>query len=314
MKDRRSVDDLTIEELEQILRIRKRQARMERLRSYELTGRRLGEHAAPEEVKTPEEDESAAVAYESFLNEETEAGAKPKRHLRDHLLLAVEITAALGLAAILVFTAMSFRQLNEEAASARAEGVAELPTPSPTPPISAIVLPGGHVVMEDGSVRPNLDEVPPQFRPLVEQSWSAPPVAQATPLPGYAVRIRIPALDVDARIMQGIDLPTLNTGSVGQLPGTPNPGENGNIVLAGHNDVFGEVFRYLRDLEPGDEIIIQNSTLQEFVYRVSYWDIVEPDNVSVMDQTPDPIVTLISCYPYLVNTQRIVVVAELVEP
>jgi sortase A len=314
MKDRRLVDDLTIEELEQVLRIKKRQARMERLRSYEQTGRRLGDHGAPEEVRNPDEEESAAVPYESFLNEETEHGGKRKRNLRDHLLLAVEIAAALGLAAILVFTAMSFRELNEEAASARAEGVEELPTASPTPLISAIVLPGGHIVMEDGSVRPNLEEVPPHLRPLVEQSWSAPPVVQATPMPGYAVRIRIPALGVDSRVMQGLDLPTLNQGVVGQLPGTPIPGQNGNIVLAGHNDVYGEVFRDLPLLEPGDEIIIQNSTLQEFVYRVSYSDIVEPDKVSVMDQTPDPIVTLISCYPILVNTHRIVVVAELVEP
>ena len=41
--------------------------------------------------------------------------------------------------------------------------------------------------------------------------------------------------------------------------------------------------------------------------------IVEPTGVSVMDPAPRPTVILISCYPYLVNTQRIVVFGELVE-
>jgi sortase A len=39
---------------------------------------------------------------------------------------------------------------------------------------------------------------------------------------------------------------------------------------------------------------------------------VKPDKVSLMDQTSEAIVTLISCYPYLVDNQRIVVVAKLV--
>jgi len=42
-------------------------------------------------------------------------------------------------------------------------------------------------------------------------------------------------------------------------------------------------------------------------------EIVEPTYVSVMDPTARPTITLISCYPYLVDNQRIVVFAELVE-
>jgi len=39
--------------------------------------------------------------------------------------------------------------------------------------------------------------------------------------------------------------------------------------------------------------------------------VVEPTYVEVMDQTDRPTVTLISCYPYLVDDQRIVVTARL---
>ncbi|MFN3307685.1 MAG: sortase, partial [Anaerolineales bacterium] len=48
-----------------------------------------------------------------------------------------------------------------------------------------------------------------------------------------------------------------------------------------------------------------------FTYVVVSTQIVEPTAVEVMAQTSEPIVTLISCYPYLVDNQRIVVVARL---
>ncbi|HEC23200.1 MAG TPA: hypothetical protein ENI95_09815, partial [Chloroflexi bacterium] len=56
MPDRRSVDDLTIEELEQILRIKKREARMQRLQRFERVGRRRGDLPLPGEP-TPDEAE-----------------------------------------------------------------------------------------------------------------------------------------------------------------------------------------------------------------------------------------------------------------
>jgi sortase A len=46
-------------------------------------------------------------------------------------------------------------------------------------------------------------------------------------------------------------------------------------------------------------------------YVISGWDIVEPTSVEVMAPTDTPTLTLISCYPYLVDNKRIVVTAEL---
>jgi sortase A len=113
-----------------------------------------------------------------------------------------------------------------------------------------------------------------------------------------------------APIVQGDGWEQLKKG-VGQFIGSTNPGERGNLVLSAHNDIFGELFRDLDQLKPGDEIRIQTSS-QEFLYRVTGTRIVEPTEVSVLEPTAKPTITLISCYPYLVNDQRIVVFGELV--
>jgi sortase A len=97
---------------------------------------------------------------------------------------------------------------------------------------------------------------------------------------------------------------------VAQHPGTPNPGDKGNLVLSGHNDIFGEVFRDLDRLKPGDTVIIYTDQ-RAYTYIVVDAQVVEPTQVDVMDPTTQPTVTLISCYPYLVDNKRIVVTARL---
>jgi sortase A len=96
---------------------------------------------------------------------------------------------------------------------------------------------------------------------------------------------------------------------VGQHLGSPNPGSVGNLVLSAHNDVYGEIFRHLDQLKPGDEILVFTQQRQ-YTYIVSGTQIVEPTQVEVMAATSDPTATLISCYPYLKDTQRIVVFTD----
>jgi sortase A len=313
MRDRRVVDDLTIEELEQILLIRKRQARMDRLRQLEQVGRRAGGSPMEDSLEPAKEDDlGARIAFESFLYGGGATRSWKDRSLRDKLLLGVEFTAVIGLVGILVYAALALRDINQEAASAQAHDRADLPTPTATALITAVVLPGGHTPPTDpGGAQPNYDEVPERFRPIVEQAFSGP-VIEPTAGPSAALRIRIPALNppVDAPIVQGDGWEQLIKG-VGQHLGTANPGERGNLVLSAHNDIFGEIFRHLDQLQEGDEIIISTQT-RDYTYRVAYWQTVLPSEVSVMDASTDPIVTLISCYPYLINTERIIVIAELI--
>jgi sortase A len=76
--------------------------------------------------------------------------------------------------------------------------------------------------------------------------------------------------------------------------------------------VFGEIFRHLDRLQEGDEVIVYTNQ-RAFVYVVDQTQVVEPTQVEVMAATQEPVVTLISCYPYLIDNQRIVVTAHLEE-
>jgi len=134
------------------------------------------------------------------------------------------------------------------------------------------------------------------------------------PTPGsqQAIRIQIPAINIDAPVVQGDGWEQLKKG-VAQHIGTPNPGENGNLVLSGHNDVYGEVFRDLDRLNHGDTIILFTNRRQ-YTYVITGTQMVAPTAVEVMAPTTDTRVTLISCHPYLVDIHRIVVTAVLQNP
>jgi sortase A len=84
----------------------------------------------------------------------------------------------------------------------------------------------------------------------------------------------------------------------------------GNLVLSAHNDIFGEIFRRLDELQPGDELQIYTAS-QIFTYVVTGTRIVAPTEVSILAPKDYPSVTLISCYPYLVDNKRIAVFADL---
>jgi sortase A len=220
----------------------------------------------------------------------------------DRGLLLVEIAAVLGLAFVLLNGMNLLRSLNAEVSAMLVQ-----PTLTPTPLVSAVILPSGHTPpTEPGGARFNEDEIPEHLRPLVQSLANIP---LPTPSPAHASRIQIAAIGVDAPVVQGDGWEQLKKG-VGQHIGSPNPGEKGNLVVSAHNDVFGEIFRDLDRLKPGDEVIISTAQ-QAYVYVVRQTQIVAPTQVEVMAPTQGAVLSLISCYPYMVDNQRIVVVAEL---
>jgi sortase A len=194
------------------------------------------------------------------------------------------------------------RNLNAEVSQALS-----LPTLTPTPLIAAVVLPSGHTPPNSpGGAQPNEAEIPEHLRPLVQQLANIP---IPTPGPQQAIRIQIPAIIIDAPIVQGDGWEQLKKG-VAQAIGTANPGESGNVVLSAHNDIFGEYFRDLDKLKPGDQVLVY-SNQRSYTYVVTGTEVVEEDRVDVMAPTTQPVVTLISCYPYMVDNKRIVVRASL---
>lgn len=293
MPRRKAPEDLSVEELRRLLIEKRRGARRERLEHFKRTGRVVD--VAPEPmapvVDTLEENGS-----------QSQVQISTRRRLMDRILLAVEVMAVVGLFGVLISGFGVLRDLNEEVAAALIQE-----TFTPTPLVMAVVLPSGHTPPDaQGNTRPNDAEIPEHLRPMV-QSLANVPIP--TPAPDQAIRIQIPALNVDAPVVQGDGWEQLKKG-VGQHIGSANPGQNGNVVLSAHNDVYGEIFRYLDRLAPGDQVILYTQQRQ-YVYVVDRTVIVEPTAVEVMASTGSPTATLISCYPYLVNDQRIVVFARL---
>lgn len=107
-------------------------------------------------------------------------------------------------------------------------------------------------------------------------------------------RLTIPRLDVSAIVMEGVDKKTLRRGA-GHIPATALPGqEEGNVGIAAHRDSF---FRGLKDIREDDTI--EMTTLDgTFRYKVEWTKIVEPTDVSVLEPTDDPALTLVTCYPF----------------
>ncbi len=289
MPHRKSAEDLSLEELRRLLVQKQREVHQARLEHFQRTGRltHLAWKApAPETSSTPEEI----------------APSTPGRRFLDSALLAIEILAVIGLIGVLLNGLGLLRTLNQEVAAAL-----RVETPTPTPLIMAVVLPGGHTPPDaSGNTRPNEAEIPEHLRPIY-QSLASLPVP--TPGPQQAIRIQIPAIGVDAPVVQGDGWEQLKKG-VGQHIPSANPGENGNVVLSGHNDVYGEIFRHLDRLQPGDQVILYTQQ-RAYTYIVERTLIMEPTAVEVMASTGAPTLTLISCYPYLVDTHRIVVFARL---
>jgi sortase A len=218
-------------------------------------------------------------------------------------LLFVEIAALVGLVLVLSSSFLSLRELNQSVK----EVLTPTPTETPRPLIDAVVLPSGHrPPTAPGGVEPNLDEIPEHLRRLVQ---AVTPLPLPTQGPEQPSRIVIKSIGVDAPIVQGDDWEQLKKG-VGHHLRSANPGERGNMVLSAHNDVFGEIFRNLEKAELKDEILVYSGS-RVFRYVATQKRVIEPTEVSVMYPTSDPTLTLITCYPYLVDNKRIVVIAEL---
>ena len=280
---------------------KRRAAREKRLERYRKTGRRV--------IVTPDTEGSLDDLHSTMLPDEEklapEIGTSQRsvtRRILDGFLLLVEVAAIVGFLFILFNGVNLVRELNQEVAAAL-----EQPTLTPTPLIVAVVLPSGHTPPNlAGGTRPNEAEIPEHLRPLV-QSLAEMPVP--TPRPEQATRIQIPEIGVDAPVVHGDGWEQLKKG-VGQYVGSVNPGDDGNIVLSAHNDIFGEIFRDLDQLKPGDQITLFTNQ-RAYNYVIVDNKVVEPNAVEVMDQTENPTVTLISCYPYLIDDQRIVVTGRL---
>ncbi|MGB3735205.1 MAG: class E sortase [Ilumatobacter sp.] len=121
--------------------------------------------------------------------------------------------------------------------------------------------------------------------------------------------ISIPSLGLDAPLLEGIRLTTLDNGP-GHWPGTAMPGQVGNVVVAAHRTSHGGPFRNIDQLVAGD-IVLFTTDAGEIEYTVTGTQIVNPDAIWIVDPTDTPTATLFACHPPGSVAQRIVVNLEL---
>ncbi len=105
--------------------------------------------------------------------------------------------------------------------------------------------------------------------------------------------LRIPKIHLEVPVYNDTDDLTLNRG-VGRILGTAQIEKGGNLGIAGHRDGF---FRGLKDLAPEDEIELVRVG-QSDTYVIEKIQIVNPEDVSVLDPTRVPSLTLVTCFPF----------------
>ncbi|MDQ4071147.1 MAG: class E sortase [Actinomycetota bacterium] len=125
-------------------------------------------------------------------------------------------------------------------------------------------------------------------------------------------RIKIPALGVDAVVVEGITPSALRAGA-GHYPQTPLPCEAGNVAIAGHRTTYGRPFGNVDQLKPGDTIEL-TTPIGGCVYQVARdpW-VVPPTEMSVIDPTAERSLTLTTCHPKGSAAQRLIVRATWVK-
>jgi LPXTG-site transpeptidase (sortase) family protein len=152
----------------------------------------------------------------------------------------------------------------------------------------------------------------PAPRPRAARAPVSPtPRAQAQLEPIVEIgTIEIPKIGLAHRVMEGITMRNIDLGP-SHWPGTAFPGQNGNAVFAGHRVTKTKPFRNIDQLVPGDRVFFTVQGVRS-EYSVTGTEIVNPRDVHIVNQTPNPTATIFACHPPGSARQRIVVRMDLV--
>ena len=106
---------------------------------------------------------------------------------------------------------------------------------------------------------------------------------------------------------------TLDPIGIGHYPGTPMPGDVGNVALAGHRGGNGAPFHLIADLRVGDAVVIETPD-GWYTYRFRSVEYVPPTAVDVLlpvprqngSQPEGRYLTMTSCSPIDGSAERII--------
>jgi len=162
--------------------------------------------------------------------------------------------------------------------------------------------------------------------PLPPDPTVPPPIASSPP-----TRIVAPSIKLDATVVpMGWEMIDRNGAMVSewQVPkkaagwhmNSALPGQGENVVLSGHHNIEGKVFRYVVDLDPGDEITLYTGdtayvyiVTEKYILKESGMPLkVRQKNAQWIMPTGDERLTLVTCWPYEWpgNSHRVIVVAR----
>ncbi|MEA2576222.1 MAG: sortase [Chloroflexia bacterium] len=189
--------------------------------------------------------------------------------------------------------------------------------------------------------------VPPTATPVIIEeladltSQKGPAVGQsliptATPVPDDSppIHLSIPSVGIDTNVVpvNWSMIPAKGGGikpewqvadfAVGHHAGSANPGQVGNVVLSGHDDYKGEVFKNLHDVKDGDLVTVYTEKGQ-YIYVITSRVLVKEEgvpeaqkrqNARYMDPTSEPTLTMITCWPYGIDDHRFIAIAKPYKP
>jgi sortase A len=186
---------------------------------------------------------------------------------------------------------------------------------SDAPAPAAVSLPASDV---PAAFTSPVEEPEPFVAPVLDDGQaigSVPAPSALAHMPSIS-RVVIPSIAVDSKVVEvGWDVMEQNGQqlaiwqvaeyAVGQHKGSANPGEGGNIVLAGHVGGYGKVFRDLYYVKPGDELTVYSKG-QQYLYVVQERLVLKEEgvppeqraaNARYIEATDHEVVTMITCWP-----------------
>ena len=107
-------------------------------------------------------------------------------------------------------------------------------------------------------------------------------------------RLSVPRLGIERYVLAGAHGAALAFGP-GHADGTALPGAAGNSMIGGHRDTH---FAFLKQLEPGDEILVERADGRSVSYHVGATHVLDRSDVWIARQRGPSRITLVTCYPF----------------
>jgi sortase A len=164
-------------------------------------------------------------------------------------------------------------------------------------PTKEQVLGTESILVEDASIEEYLGQVE-DIDPILEE---------------LQTELTINSIDVEGRIFQGKDSNTMDRG-FWHFPTSVYPGQQGNSVIIAHRYLkmppARDTFFNLDKVRKGDSIVVEQQG-NEYTYIVSEVKVVEKNDISVLQDTSEHQITLITCTPLWTSKQRLAVIGKL---